>query len=126
MDKNIARQAASLARNLERGMTLEKAGSLSRLTDWLGVAARLHALLGESPNTAAPQANAVRITDFGNKKISVIKTVREFTRLNVAEAKRLVELPNSVITRNAIRTNRSLDDLAYELHKAGATIAFIP
>ena len=83
--------------------------------------------------SAAPQAGpgadeeeeqtefTVVIKSFGDKKIQVIKTVRELTGLGLADAKKLTETPDGVIKE---KVNKSDADAAKEaLEAVGATIA---
>ncbi|MBO5927501.1 MAG: ribosomal protein L7/L12, partial [Clostridia bacterium] len=61
----------------------------------------------------------VVIKDIGAKKIDVIKAVREFTTLGLAEAKTLVE-SLGVIKENA--TKEEADKIIARFKEAGATV----
>ena len=62
----------------------------------------------------------VSIKEIGDKKIDVIKAVREFTSLGLGEAKALVEA-KGVIKENA--TKEEADKIAEALKAAGAEVA---
>lgn len=62
----------------------------------------------------------VVLKSFGDKKIAVIKVVRELTSLGLADAKKLTETPDAVIKENV---NKDDADAAKEaLEEAGATV----
>ena len=61
----------------------------------------------------------VSIKEIGDKKIEVIKAVREFTSLGLGEAKALVEA-NGVIKENA--TKEEADKIIARFKEAGATV----
>lgn len=62
----------------------------------------------------------VVLKEFGANKIAVIKVVREITGLGLAEAKKLVETPDSVIKEN---TNKEdAENIKKSLTEAGATV----
>ncbi len=89
-----------------KGMSiLELSGLVKRLEDELGVSAAA-AMPVAVAGTAAPGAAAaeeeqteftVTLTEFGPKKINVIKVVREVTSLGLKEAKDLVESAPSAV-----------------------------
>ena len=75
-------------------------------------------------SAAAPAAEEktefkVSIKEVGDKKIEVIKAVREFTTLGLGEAKALVE-SNGVIKENA--TKEEADKIIARFKEAGATV----
>ena len=62
----------------------------------------------------------VVLKSFGDKKIAVIKAVRELTALGLAEAKALTETPDAVIKENVNKDNaETARDL---LQEAGAVV----
>lgn len=62
----------------------------------------------------------VILKEFGANKIAVIKVVREITGLGLAEAKKLVETPDSVIKEN---TNKEdAQNIQKALTEAGAKV----
>jgi large subunit ribosomal protein L7/L12 len=62
----------------------------------------------------------VSITEIGDKKINVIKAVREVTTLGLKEAKDLVESAPVAIKEDA--TKEEADDIKSKLEEAGATV----
>jgi large subunit ribosomal protein L7/L12 len=83
-----------------KGMTVLELNELVKaLEDEFGVSAAAAApmmMAGAIPGAAAEQAEeqtefAVALNSFGDKKINVIKVVREVTSLGLKEAKELVE-----------------------------------
>jgi large subunit ribosomal protein L7/L12 len=76
---------------------------------------------------AAPAAAAVEQTEFtveltsgGDKKINVIKVVREITNLGIAEAKALVEGAPKLIKEGVSKAEA--EDLKKKLEEAGAKV----
>ena len=62
----------------------------------------------------------VELTSFGEKKINVIKAIREITSLGLKEAKELVESAPKVI-KDAI-SKEEAEELKKKLEEAGATV----
>ena len=62
----------------------------------------------------------VVLKSFGDKKIAVIKVVRELTSLGLAEAKTLTETPNGVIKQNVSKDDAEAAKQALE--EAGAVV----
>lgn len=62
----------------------------------------------------------VLIKSFGDKKIAVIKVVRELTGLGLAEAKQLTETPDGVIKENVNKDDAEAAKQALE--EAGAVV----
>lgn len=76
----------------------------------------------EAAEAAAPANVTVVLTSFGDKKVAVIKAVREITGLGLVDAKKLVdgvpsELKKDVPTEEAEKIKATLTD-------AGATVEF--
>ena len=81
---------------------MELAGLVKTLEDELGVKAAAAMPMAAVPGVAAPQAEEktefdVELTAVGDKKINVIKVVREVTSLGLKEAKDLVEAAPKVV-----------------------------
>lgn len=96
-------------------------------TSW-GVSAAPVAVAGAVGGGAAAAAPAeeqtefaVELTNGGDKKIQVIKVVREVTNLGLAEAKKLVEEAPKVIKDGLSKADA--EDLKKKLEEAGATVA---
>jgi large subunit ribosomal protein L7/L12 len=86
------------------------------------------AAVAVAPTAAAPAAAAVEeqtefnvmLTGFGDKKVNVIKVVRQITGLGLKEAKDLVEgVPSAV--KEAVSKGEA-EKLKKELEEAGATV----
>jgi large subunit ribosomal protein L7/L12 len=97
-------------------------------TSW-GVSAAPVAVAGGGGGAAAPAAAAkeeqtefaVELTNGGDKKIQVIKVVREVTNLGLAEAKKLVEEAPKVVKEGLSKAEA--EDLKKKLEEAGAQVA---
>ena len=93
---------ADIAKFIEeiKGMTVVELNELVKaLEEEFGVSAAAPVAVAAAPAAGAATAEAaeektefnVKLKDIGAKKIEVIKAVREFTSLGLAEAKALVE-----------------------------------
>ena len=96
-------------------------------TSW-GVSAAPVAVAGPAGGgvaAAAPKEEqtefTVELTGGGDKKIQVIKVVREVTSLGLAEAKKLVEEAPKVIKEGLSKADA--EELKKKLEEAGATVA---
>ena len=109
------------------GMTVLELNELVKaLEEEFGVSAAAPVAVAAAPAaaTAAPAAEEktefkVSIKEIGEKKIEVIKAVREFTTLGLGEAKALVEA-KGVIKENA--TKEEADKMIARFKEAGATV----
>jgi large subunit ribosomal protein L7/L12 len=123
---------ADLANLVEEisALTLIEASELVKmLEDKLGVSAAAPvAMMGGMPTAAAAEAEEVEeqteftvvLTDFGPKKINVIKVVRQLTNLGLKEAKDLVEAAPANILEAVGK--EVADDAKAKLEEAGAKI----
>ncbi len=110
-----------------KGMTVLELNELVKaLEEEFGVsaAAPVAVAAAAAPAAAAPAAEEktefkVSIKEIGDKKIDVIKAVREFTTLGLGEAKALVEA-KGVIKENA--TKEEADKMIARFKEAGATV----
>jgi large subunit ribosomal protein L7/L12 len=112
------------------GLTLKDAVELGKyMKDTYGIeAAAGGGMMMAAPAAAAPKAEAQTSFDVvlkaaGDKKIQVIKVVREATGLGLAEAKAFVDAPGK-----AIKTGLSKEDadkLAATLKENGATVEIV-
>ena len=114
---------------IEEMPVLELAELVKELEDRFGVTAAASMAVGVAP-AAAPGAAAapaeeekaefdVVLTGFGDKKIQVIKAVREVTSLGLKEAKDLVEgVPQPVKEKT---TKEEADKIKQKLEEAGGT-----
>ena len=111
-----------------KGMTVLELNELVKaLEEEFGVSAAAPVAVAAAPAAGAAAAPAaeektefkVSIKAIGDKKIEVIKAVREFTTLGLGEAKALVE-SLGVIKENA--TKEEADKMIARFKEAGATV----
>ena len=110
-----------------KGMTVLELNELVKaLEEEFGVSAAAPVAVAAAPAAAAAASAAEEKTEFkvsikeiGDKKIDVIKAVREFTTLGLGEAKALVEA-KGVIKENA--TKEEADKMIARFKEAGATV----
>lgn len=115
-----------LVNELSSWTVLEVSGLVKALEEKWGVKAAPVAVAGPAAS-AAPVVAAVEQTEFtveltgaGEKKINVIKVVREITSLGLAEAKALVEGAPKLIKEGV--TKAEAEDLKKKLEEAGAKV----
>jgi large subunit ribosomal protein L7/L12 len=96
------------------------------LEDEFGVSAAMPMMAGPMPGAAGAAAPAeektefdVVLTGFGDKKIQVIKTVRELTGLGLKEAKELVEGVPKPVKEGA--SKEDADAMKAKIEEAGGT-----
>ncbi|MBO5714507.1 MAG: 50S ribosomal protein L7/L12 [Clostridia bacterium] len=110
-----------------KGMTVLELNELVKaLEEEFGVSAAAPVAVAAAPAAAAAAAPVEEQTEFkvvikeiGDKKIEVIKAVREFTTLGLGEAKALVE-SLGVIKENA--SKEEADKIIARFKEAGATV----
>ena len=113
---------------LVKGLTiLELADLVKALEEEFGVTAAPVAVAGAVAGGAAPAAAAeektefdVELTNFGAKKLDVIKAVREITGLGLKDAKDLVEAAPKTI-KEAVAKDEA-EKIAEQLKAAGAEV----
>jgi large subunit ribosomal protein L7/L12 len=107
----------------------EVAGLVKALEAKWGVSAAPVAVAGGGGGGAAAAAApaeektefTVELTSGGDKKIQVIKVVREVTSLGLAEAKKLVEEAPKTVKEGLSKAEA--EELKKKLEEAGATVA---
>ena len=107
----------------------EVAGLVKALETKWGVSAAPVAVAGGGGGGGAAAAApveektefTVELTNGGDKKIQVIKVVREVTSLGLAEAKKLVEEAPKVVKEGLSKADA--EELKKKLEEAGATVA---
>jgi large subunit ribosomal protein L7/L12 len=105
----------------------EVAGLVKALEVKWGVSAAPIAVAGGGGGAAAAAPVeeqtefTVELTGGGDKKIQVIKVVREVTSLGLAEAKKLVEEAPKVVKEGLSKADA--EELKKKLEEAGATVA---
>ena len=118
---------ADIAKMIEeiKGMTVVELNDLVKaIEEEFGVSAAAPVAVAAAATAAAPAAEEntefkVSIKEIGDKKIDVIKAVREFTTLGLGEAKALVEA-KGVIKENA--TKEEADKIIARFKEVGATV----
>ncbi len=129
MEEVVAKAKVSsedLIEHIEGMSVLELANLVKELEEKFGVSAQAMAapvmVAGAGGGAAEEEQTAfdVVLTSFGEKKINVIKVVREVTSLGLKEAKDLVDnLPNPV--KEGIEKDEA-DELAKKFEAAGAEV----
>jgi large subunit ribosomal protein L7/L12 len=93
-------------------------------TKWGVSAAPIAVAGGPAAAAAEPEEEqtefTVELTGAGDKKIQVIKVVREVTSLGLADAKKLVEEAPKVVKEGI--SKQEAQDLKKKLEEAGATV----
>lgn len=108
-------EAADLVKKMEEKFGISAAAPVA--------AAAAPAAGGAAEDAADVQFNVV-LKSFGEKKIDVIKAVREATGLGLKEAKDLVEKGNQVVKEALDKA--PADELKKKLEAAGATVELAP
>jgi len=111
-------------------LTLLEAAELKKeLEDKFGVTAAAPIMMAGGAPVAGAAAEAedektefiVELTEVGDKKLNVIKAIREITGLGLKEAKDAVEGTPSIIKENA--TKDEAEDMKKKLEEAGAKVS---
>jgi large subunit ribosomal protein L7/L12 len=117
-----------MVKELSSWTVMEVAGLIKALEETWGVSAAPAAVaVAAAPGGAAPAAAAEEKTEFdvelssaGDKKINVIKVVREITNLGLADAKNLVEGAPKMI-KEAVSKDEA-ESIKKKLEEAGAKV----
>jgi large subunit ribosomal protein L7/L12 len=117
-----------MVNELSSWTVMEVAGLIKALEEKWGVSAAPAAVaVAAAPGGAAPAAAAEEKTEFdvelssaGDKKINVIKVVREITNLGLADAKNLVEGAPKMI-KEAVSKDEA-ESIKKKLEEAGAKV----
>lgn len=113
---------------LVKGMTvLELAELVKALEEEFGVSAAAPVAVAAAPAAqAAPEPEEeqtefdVILTAVGDKKVNVIKVVREFTSLGLKEAKDLVDSAPATVKEKV--SKQEAQEIKAKLEEAGATV----
>ena len=111
---------------LESASMLEVSELISDIEEKFGVSAAAPVAVAAAPAAAGESAGEeksdfdVELTTVGDKKINVIKVIREVTSLGLKEAKDLADGAPSVI-KEAVPTDEA-NELKAKLEEAGATV----
>ena len=117
-------KVTAIVEELKTLTVLELSELVSAVEEEFGVSAAAPVAVAAAATAAAPAAEEktefkVSIKEIGDKKIDVIKAVREFTTLGLGEAKALVEA-KGVIKENA--TKEEADKIIARFKEVGATV----
>ena len=118
---------ADIAKMMEeiKGMTVLELNSLVKaLEEEFGVSAAAPVAVAAAPAAAAPVVEEktefkVTLKEIGEKKIDVIKAVREVTGLGLVEAKNLVE--SKGVIKESVNKEEA-DKIVARFKEAGATV----
>ncbi len=111
------------------GLTLLEAAELKKeLEDKFGVSAAAPVMMAgmgmpaaaEAPKEEEQTEFAVELTDMGDKKLNVIKVIREITGLGLKEAKDMVEGAPSVVKESVSKDEAN--DIKKKLEEQGAKV----
>lgn len=124
----MSNKQEDLINALSQLSVLEMAELKTALEEKWGVKAAAAAVAVAAPAAGAPAAAAVEATDFqvtltdapADKKIGVIKVVREITGLGLKEAKDLVEGAPKVLKETAPKAEA--ESIKKKLEEAGAKV----
>ena len=116
-----------MVEELSSWTVMEVAGLIKALEEKWGVSAAPVAVAGGGGGggaaaQAAPEQTefSVELTAAGEKKINVIKAVREITGLGLADAKNLVEAAPKMVKENVSKAEA--EDMKKKLEEAGAKV----
>ena len=116
-----------MVEELSNWTVADVAGLVKALESKWGVSAAPVAMAGPAGPAAAAAAPAEEKTEFtveltasGDKKVQVIKVVRELTSLGLAEAKKLVEEAPKPVKEGV--TKAEADEMKKKLEEAGAQV----
>jgi large subunit ribosomal protein L7/L12 len=115
-----------MVNELSTWTVMEIAELVKALEDKWGVSAAPVAVAGAAAPAVAAEAEeeqtefTVELTDAGDKKIQVIKAVREVTSLGLADAKKLVEEAPKPVKEGV--SKEEAEELKSKLEAAGAKV----
>ncbi|HMI90471.1 MAG TPA: 50S ribosomal protein L7/L12 [Polyangiales bacterium] len=116
-----------MVEELSNWTVADVAGLVKALESKWGVSAAPVAMAGPAGPAAAAAAPAEEKTEFtveltasGDKKVQVIKVVRELTSLGLAEAKKLVEEAPKAVKEGVSKAEA--DEMKKKLEEAGAQV----
>jgi large subunit ribosomal protein L7/L12 len=109
-------------------LTLMEAAELkTAMEEKFGVSAAAPVMMAAAPAAGAPAAAAeeqtefdVELTEAGDKKLNVIKAIREITGLGLKEAKDAVEGAPTIVKEAAQKAEA--EDIKKKLEEAGAKV----
>jgi large subunit ribosomal protein L7/L12 len=130
LEEEMAISTEDFVKQIESMSVLDLANLVKALEDRIGVSAAAAAMpmampgAGAGAGAAAPAEEktefTVVLTEVGDKKINVIKAVREVTSLGLKEAKDLVEGAPKPVKENVAKAEA--EDIKKKLEAAGAKV----
>ena len=112
---------------LESANMLEISELIKEIEDKFGVTAAAPVAMGIAPSAAEAGGAAeekrqfdVELTSIGEKKINVIKVIREITELGLKEAKDMVDGAPTIVKESASKDEAS--EIQKKLEDAGASV----
>ena len=125
--KDVSPAIASIVESVEKLSVLDLVDLVKNLEDKFGVTAAAPVAIAAAPAAGDGGEAAEEKTDFtvhlasyGEKKIQVIKVVRELTGLGLKEAKSLVDSAPSDVKEGVLKDEA--ESMKTKLEDAGATI----
>uniref|UniRef100_A0A7V3VUA2 Large ribosomal subunit protein bL12 n=1 Tax=candidate division WOR-3 bacterium TaxID=2052148 RepID=A0A7V3VUA2_UNCW3 len=129
MTDKIKRSVVELVDDISNLTVLELSELVKALQEKFGVSAAAPVQVVAQPGVGAETAKAaaeekseytITLTASGDKKIQVLKVLRELTGLGLKEAKELVDNPPKVIKEGA--TKEEAQNFKAKLEEVGATV----
>lgn len=127
--KEYSKEVADIVAKVEKMTVLEVADLVSAIEDKFGVSAAPVAVAGAAPAAAGDgddeggdekSSYTVHLAASGDKKIEVIKAIREVTQLGLKEAKDLVDGAPKDVKENV--PAEEAEEAKQKLEAAGATV----
>lgn len=125
----MSKKTEELVEELSKLSILEMAELKKMLEEKWGVTAAAPAAIMQAAPSAGGAAPAEEVTDFkiileaapADKKIGIIKVIREVSQLGLKEAKELVEAPPKVVKESAPKAEA--EEIKKKLEDAGAKVS---
>lgn len=128
-DKEYSKEVSDIVAKVEKMTVLEVADLVSAIEDKFGVSAAPVAVAGAAPAAGGDAGGGdeggkseftIHLSGAGDKKIEVIKAVREITQLGLKEAKDLVDGAPKDVKENV--PAEEANEAKSKLEAAGATV----
>ncbi len=123
----VPKKFKSIVEEIEKMSVLDLSELVSILEDKFGVSAAAPMMMGAMPAAGGDSATAeeksefdVELTSAGDKKIAVIKAVREITGLGLKEAKDLVDAAPKMIKEGVKK--EEAEEIQSKISEAGGSV----
>ena len=123
----LSPKSEEIVKSIEEMSVLELSNLVKVLEDKFGVSAAMPMAMAAAPAAGGAAAAAEEKTSFsvvltasGDKKIQVIKVIREITSLGLKEAKDLVDAAPKPVKENV--SKEEAEEIKKKLEEQGATI----